>query len=134
MIVSDIIELELRGVFDRGVPNLERIALYVKIPLNIGQFGLMIGVKGSDGSAYPLKDNLFWFGDGFVSAGDWVFVYTGAGKTQSSDLPGSASKLYTVHWGKSRTLFTSEELVPILFRVDAVSIAQDQLHLSGPQK
>lgn len=126
MIVSDIIELDVHGVFDRGLPNKERIAIYVKSPLNIGQYGLMIGIKASGGTAIPIRDNLFWFGDGFLNAGDWIFIYTGAGTPRASNVPGSNAKLYISHWGKPTTIFQAPELVPILFRVDAVFIPQEK--------
>lgn len=125
MIVSSIIELNVRGVFDRGHPNLERIAIYVNSPLNIGQYGIMIGIKGDAGSAFPIKDHMFWFGDGYLSAGDWIFIYTGAGSTSISNIPGGGSKLYSVHWGKPATLFHAAEIVPILFKVDAVLVPQE---------
>lgn len=132
MIVSDIFELEVNPVFDRGSPNMERIAIYVKMPVNIGRYGIMVGIKGDAGAAFPIKDNMFWFGDGYLNAGDWVFVYTGAGISKVSDIPGTSSKLYSVHWGKQATIFHAQELVPILFRVDAVFVPQDRPPLPPP--
>lgn len=134
MIVSDIIELDVNGVFDRGSPNMERIAIHVKVPLNIGQYGLMVGIKGDAGSAFPIKDHMFWFGDGFLNAGDWIFIYTGAGELRVSDIPGTNAKLYSTHWGKPSTLFHAPELVPILFRVDAVFVPQEKPRLSAPKR
>lgn len=132
MIVSSIIELDVRGVYDRGHPNMERIAIYVNSPLNIGQYGIMIGIKGDAGSAFPIKDHMFWFGDGYLNTGDWIFIYTGEGSLRVSDIPGGTAKLYSAHWGKSETLFHAPEIVPILFRVDAILVPQDALQLSAP--
>lgn len=126
MIVGDIYEFEVYGVFDRGVPNMERIAIHVKQPVNIGQYGLMIGLKGNTSSAFPLKDNLFWFGDALLNAGDWLFIYTGEGKPSASEIPNSSSRIISIHWGKPTTVFHVHEFVPIFFRVDAVSIPQEQ--------
>lgn len=134
MIVSDIIELDTYSVFDRGLPNMERIAIYAKIPLNIGQYGLMIGIKADGGAAFPLKDHMFWFGDGYLNAGDWIFVYTGSGESRISNIPGGNAKIYSAYWGKPSTLFHAMELVPILFRVDAVYIPQENPQLAPPSQ
>ncbi|QXA15714.1 hypothetical protein I6L33_00365 [Aeromonas sp. FDAARGOS 1403] len=126
MQVSPISELEIRGVFDRGHPNLERIGIYVHTPLNIGQYGIMLGIKANVGFACPIRDNLFWFGDGMLNSGDWIFIYTGAGVPQSSIIPGGTSKLYSTYWGKPTTVFHTQEIVPMLFRADAVQVPIEQ--------
>lgn len=131
MIVDFIYELEVYGVFDRGVPNKERIAILAKQPVNIGQHGVMIGIRENSGRALPIKDNLFWFGDAQLNAGDWLFIYTGDGKPSVSELPNSISRIFSIHWGRPKTVFDARELVPILFRVDAVFIPQDQPALSS---
>ena len=133
MIVSDIKELEVREVFDRGVPNLERVAIFVKEPVDLGRYGIMVGIKENRGSALPIRDHLFWFGDGLVQAGDWIYIYTGAGEGRVSTIPGSSSSIYAVHWGKNITLFHAPELVPILFRVDAVFVPQERMQLPKPE-
>lgn len=132
MIVTLVTEITVTGVFDRGVPNQERIVLYVNETLNLGQYGLMIGVRSQDGSAFPIRDNLFWFGDGFVKRGDWLFIYTGPGEPRATDLPNTEEHLYTLHWGRDRTILHNRDLVPILFRVDAVQVPQEIASL--PQK
>ncbi len=123
MIVGDIHELELIQVADRGVPNLERIALFVKEATNMGQFGIMIGYSSYDNSAIPYQDNLFWFGDGIVTKGDWLIIYTGKGTSKTEKWGPTGSNVYSVHWGRSNTIFANSLIVPILFRVDAVSVA-----------
>lgn len=132
MIVTDIYELEIVGLFDPGIPNIERIAILAKQSVNIGQYGLMVGVRGEGGAAFPLKDNLFWFGDAQLNEGDWLFIYTGAGKARVSDLPNGNGRLFSIHWGRPITIFHVHELVPILFRVDAVFIPQMRAALSSP--
>lgn len=122
MIVETIAELTIVDVYDRGVPNQERIALQANEMLNMGQFGIMLGVRASEDSAYPIKDNLYWFGDGYVSKGDWIFLYTGPGEPRTSEIPNAQNKMYTVHWGRDSTVLGEPNIVPMLFRVDAVQV------------
>ena len=122
MIVDTITELVVVGVYDRGKPNLERIILRANELINVGQFGLMLGIGQQEGAAIPIRDNLYWFGDGYVTTGDWVFVYTGPGENRIDDVPGSTEKIYSLHWGRPQTILTHSGIVPILFRVDGVNI------------
>jgi hypothetical protein len=124
MIVSLITEFTV-SVFDRGVPNEERIVLLVNERLNLGQYGLMIGIRGPAGMAVPIKDNMLWFGDGIVNKGDWIFVYTCPGEPKATTLPNTQEHLYSIHWGRKETILHHHDLVPILFRVDAVIVPQE---------
>ncbi len=122
MIVENLTELTVVGVYDRGKPNQERIVLVANDTVNLGQYGLMLGIRAADGSAIPLRDNMLWFGNGYASKGDWIFVYTGPGEPRVSDLTNTKDKLYIVHWGRGKTVLGRKEIVPILFRVDAVQV------------
>ncbi|TMU22858.1 hypothetical protein E0L35_15445 [Halomonas sp. ATBC28] len=125
MIFSGLSQLVLYPVVNRGIPNAERIPIYVQEPTNIGQFGVMAGPSEQDGFAKPFKDNLYWFSDGWVKSGDWIFLYTGSGAPKTEDIIGSKeSKIYTVHWGKTQTMFANSTIVPIVFRIDAVQVGQ----------
>lgn len=123
MIITDLKELLLYPVADRGVPNSERIPILVQEHTDMGQFGMMIGYSGMNGVANPFRDNLFWFGDGFVKPGDWILLYTGSGvpRTDDWDAP-SGSKIYTIHWGRSKTMFANTLVVPILFKIGSVNV------------
>lgn len=125
MIVNLITELSVIGVFERGVPNQERIVLRVNETVNLGQYGLMIGVRAQDGTAFPIRDNLLWFGDGIVTRDDWIFIYTGPGEPKASTLPNTQERIYTLHWGRGQTILINREIVPILFKVDAVQVPQE---------
>lgn len=128
MIVSDIAELLLYPVVDRGMPNSERIPLLVREQTDMGRYGLMVGYTGQNGFAMPFRDNLFWFGDGLVNQGDWIFIFTGEGtpRTDNWDNP-PGSKIYTVHWGRPQTMFATSIVVPVLFRTDFVQVGQPQV-------
>ncbi|MFI5331210.1 MAG: hypothetical protein ACHQ2F_09300 [Desulfobaccales bacterium] len=129
MIVTLITEFTV-NVFDRGIANKERIVLFVNEKVNLGQYGLMIGIRAQAGSAVPIRDNMLWFGDGIVNKGDWIFVYTGPGEAKTTMLPNNQERLFSIHWGRKETILHHPDLVPILFRVDAVQIPQEMENLA----
>lgn len=122
MIVGDITELSIATVLDRGTPNRESIAIHVHERVNLGQYGIMLGTFAQSGMARPFQDNLFWFGDGFVEKGDWIFVNTGAGEPRKSRTNDQQNDVFSVFWNKRTTVFAKSNIVPILFRIDAVDI------------
>lgn len=133
MIIYSIDELQLVGVFDPGVANLERIVLRVAERIDLGHYGLMLGVRGTEGAAFPLRDNLLWFGNGWVNKDDWLFVYTAPGEGRVTNLPNADSKLFSIHWGKKQTVFQNRDLLPILFRMDGVQVLTGLPSLPGGQ-
>ena len=127
MIVGNVTELEIVGVFDRGLPNKERIIIYVNDSTNMGQYGIMLGIRTQNAMATPIADQLFWFGDGIVAKDDVLFIYTGPGVFQHSPFPNSTSTGYSLHWGKASTVLANSTIVPILCRIDAVHIQPDKV-------
>ena len=130
MIVSTITELTITDIYDRSIPNKERIAIIANETINIGQYGIMLGLRNEGESAFPIRDNLFWFGDAVINKGDIIYIYTGPGDPKITELPNNQENLYTVHWGKDKTIFQSNDLVPILFKVDSVYIRSTLPELS----
>lgn len=126
MILQDISELHLVGVFERGVPNQERIVLRATTRVDLGQFGVLLGVKTSPGMAAPIKDNLFWFGDGLINRDDWIFIYTCPGKPGASQIPNREERVYTLFWGRKSVILQNPNILPVLFRVDAVIVGDAQ--------
>lgn len=123
MILEQITELSIIDVLDRGVPNKECIAIHVETPLNMAQYGLMLGASiAYDGMATPIRDIFFWFGEGAVKKGDWIFVYTGSGTPTTSPTSDNLSSRYTLYWNRPYTLFHNSNLVPVLFRMDGVQV------------
>jgi len=121
VIVQHLTELTVTGILNRGEPNRECIALKVKQRVNLGQFGLMLGRYTNQDNALPYFDNLFWFGDGFVEPGDWLFIYTGSGQASKTRSADGAYDIFCLFWGKPTTLFAETSITPVLFRVDAVN-------------
>lgn len=122
MIVSDLTELSVSTVLERGIPNKESIAIQVNQTINLGQYGVMLGQFSGLNSALPFRDNLFWFGDGVVEAGDWIFIYTGLGSPTKYRSADDKYNVYSTFWGRNSTLFANSNVVPMIFRVDAVNV------------
>lgn len=123
MIIANIPELLLFDVADRGIPNSERVQIRVEQTTDMGRYGIMVGYANNSGFTVPFQDNLYWFGDGLVHPGDWILVYTGSGEPRTDNWtqpPGS--KVYSIHWGRSKTMFANSQMIPILFRTDAAVI------------
>ena len=112
MIVSNIEELRLVTILERGVANKECISIRVNQYTRLGQFGIMIG-RYSENGTFPFTDNLFWFGHNQVKPDDWIFIYTGSGPPRQSKDKGS--DIYTVFWGKQNKTFAENQIVSLLF-------------------
>lgn len=123
MILAPITELLMHPVADRGLPNLERIPILVQEQTEMSQFGLLIGSATNPNFAVPIQDNFFWFGEGVVNPGDWILLYTGSGTPRTDDwnsLPGA--KVYSIHWGRNRTVFANTNIVPLLFKTTCIQV------------
>lgn len=121
MMQGQLTELELWGVYDAGIPNLERVVVRVAQYTDMASFALLVGVDVPGGNSLPLQDNFFWFGNAVLSPGDWVYVYTGAGIGGSLELNnGAGNKIYNVYWGRKQTVFNVPTIRPLVIRIDAV--------------
>ena len=129
MIVGDVTELSIVKVLDPGEPNKECVAINVNENLNMGQYGLMLGQYALNRRAHPYFDHLFWFGDAYLNAGDWLFVFTGTGTVSQAKATNETNDNYYLYWGKAATVFADTSVVPILFRVDAVDVAEPPANL-----
>lgn len=131
MMLSNLEELELSGVYDRGKPNNERIVTRSILPINLASYGVMLGrstarFAADPNNAIPIPDNLFWFGNIDIAANTYIFLYTCGGNfrvttTQAGDYPA-----LVYHWGKSLTVLNDPDIVPIIFRMDSVIVGSKQ--------
>jgi hypothetical protein len=120
-----VTELEIVGVYDRGVANLERVAFRVKQGIDTTPFGVLAGLYQTDGTrtaAVPINDHFFWFGNAWVSRGEWILLYTGPGTARKTTLLGSKTTAYVCHWNKPTTIFANSSIVPVLVRIGGVVI------------
>lgn len=122
ILFEGIPELELWGPYDRNMPNLERILLVARADINLGRYGLYLGLGDATRTAYLLNDFFFWFGELEVVAGTWIFVYTGRGEMRFTKVANTDINCLVVHWNKPHTLFASDLIVPVLTRVGGVTV------------
>jgi hypothetical protein len=120
-------ELFMHGVFDRGIPNQERIVLRAQIPVNLAAFALILTVQQNN-SAIPLADQFFWFGDIVLEANTWIFIYTGCGSSRITTTSITNEPAYVLHWNRGNVIFHQESLHPTLIRIDAATNIKNEVH------
>jgi hypothetical protein len=121
-LVAPVSSLTLLGVFDRGVPNQERVVLHAAQAIEMGSFGMLIGIEQSPGLASPVPDLFFWFGPGVTHPDSYILVYSGPGKSLVTTLQGTDKTAYVAHWGRESTLFANSRVVPMLISIDGVTV------------
>ena len=122
MLLPYIPELRL-DVADRGVPNRERIVLTPTAQVDMSPYALIAGARGHlPGFASPLRDMFFWFGTGVVSPNDWIFLFTGSGNFAQSPRDDGRGMCWFFYWGKKTTIFHDPHIVPVLIRLNGLSI------------
>lgn len=124
MLLPTIQEISILGVFERGVPNKERILLRPTEAINLGNYGLFIGKMLPNNMVFPYNDNFFWFNGLLVQPPSWIFIYTGPGEFEQSIIPSNGQQAYTYHWGRKLTVFDDPNLVPFLIRYGGITIGQ----------
>lgn len=120
MLLPPIHQLSLVGVFDAGIPNMERVVLRPTQQLNLGEFGLFTGIKASNGLVTPIRDHFFWLGETWITPPAWIFVYTGTGAPRWTTMPNSGDAALVLHWGRATTMFNVPSIVPVVFRLGAI--------------
>jgi hypothetical protein len=134
--LPQIPELRLVGVFDAGVPRRERIVLKVEQKLDIGWYAIVLAIRAQPaGMAQPLRDSVCWIGSGTVEPNDWFFIYTGAGSQMTIPADSDHGKLFFEFWGRKETVFHDSQIVPMLWRLNGVTIerADPQLPAIGAE-
>ncbi len=135
MLLPEITELAITGIYARGVANQERIVLTAREYVNVGPYGLVLGIRAQQpGFAFPVSNNFLYFGDAVLAPGDTVFVYTCPGEPRKVPLPNNTSTLFTCFWGYKQTVLHSPEIVPMLLRFDGIHILDDGAPRLGKQQ
>lgn len=123
MILPILTELQMLGVFERGVPNAERIVMKALVDISLAQYGVLLAHrKGNtlESPSTPINDQLLWMTDRQVKAGTTIFVYTGPGEFKVTNVNGTTNPAVVVHWNKSTTIFANPFIVPVVFRIGAI--------------
>lgn len=124
--------LIITDVQDRGVANRERISIKVNGYCDLGHYWLGLGIRQSQSEIFPLNDNIFWFGRGYVNVNDWIFLYTGSGTPRVNDIPNQSGKIYTLHWRRQNVLFQSSEVFPYLISAPKVGLPENFTPMAIP--
>ena len=117
-------DIQIFGVYDRGVPNTERIVLRVNRPMNLATYFLILGLRGSLGAdiVIPIPDNSLWLGATSINVPSWIFIFTGCGITGISQEVHSKDPLHSLYWNRQNVMLTHDDIVPALIHVDSVEI------------
>jgi hypothetical protein len=107
--------LEIVEVYDRGIPNQERILIRVNSGIRIRNHFIGIGFLKNAGEIVPINDSLLWLGAGDLTQNDIVYVYTGTGKPESGLTGTDQSKFYRMFWGRKNTAFHNPDVTPYIF-------------------
>jgi len=129
MIFPPPLELSLLGLFGAGDPGNERILLRPTEPVNLAQFGILVGYKLSNNNIVPLYDNFFWFGEITVPTPSWIVIYTGQGESRLTKHSQSGQPVYLFYWGREHTLFHDPNVLPIIFQIGAVLLTHNPVSI-----
>ena len=130
MLLRTLHEFEIIGVFDRGIPNTERIVIRVKEQIQLTNYLLMLGIPVGENHAIPLNFDVFWFGDDILDPLTWIFIYTGPGQRRITTLNNTNDPAVVMHWGKRNTILNNENITPVLVSIEGVLVAPHQEYLS----
>ncbi len=121
--LEPILELEIVGIYDRGIPNKERVVLRPNMALNLQGFVLGAGWEFPNGTVFPISDRTLFFTEQWIDVESWVVIYTGKGASLVSEMP-TGETAYTYHWGRSAVLFSNPRFTAFLARVSAIQVFQ----------
>jgi hypothetical protein len=116
--------LEIFGIYDRGVPNSERIVLYANQTVDLVNYFIIIGLRGQLGvdKIIPIPDQFLWLGQNTIQASGWIFIFTGPGKQSITKEINTNEPLLNLYWNKPDVILGHNDLVPALVRADFVQI------------
>lgn len=114
-------EIELIGVADGGVPNLERIQLRVNRTCDLSLYAVILVLNTPTG-AVPVRDNFYWLGGNSIPPG-WIFIHTGPGDNRFSPSNVPGEYLHSWFWNKKETVFQNRMLAPMIIRLDSFYMA-----------
>lgn len=110
-------KLELRSIQDRGIAGKERIVMKARSKLDVGQFA-MLQAGYSNGGVNSETNDCYWFPDKIIEEGDWVVLYTKAGRDKEK-IQKSGATAHFFYWGRDSSKWKSKSLVPVILQVDS---------------
>ena len=127
-------ELSIIDVWERGVPNRERIAIKAVNEVDLSNYLLFLGLPLADQLVFPLNEHLFWFGKEIVVPPTWVIVYTGPGERKITTMKHTGEPALVLHWGKKHTVLNDPDVAPVVVGLEGVLVGPRRSYLSLPQK
>ncbi|ACT50263.1 hypothetical protein [Methylovorus glucosotrophus] len=112
--------IEIFGVYDRGVPNKERVVLRVTQTLNLANYFLIVGLA-HENNIWPFNDSFLWLTNIEVVGPAWVFIYTGKGTPRVELEMNTKQPLHALYWGKEKVIF-DKDISPALVSFGPVEI------------
>jgi hypothetical protein len=112
--------LAMVGVWNRGVPNRERVVLVATEQTNLGKYALVTARRTNQGYE-PQADHFHWFQDQDLAVGVYVVVFTGSGQAGWTTLQGSGALTWVVHAGYPHVLYANTSIVPLLVEIGGIS-------------
>ena len=120
MILPGPIGLNIVGVYDRGVPNLERVVLRPKDNIELGRYFMFLARLDAPRLGVPIPEPYLWLGDETLGATHWVVVYTGPGERTWERHPDTGEAIRVLHWGHKVTVLNDPQVVPVLAEIGAI--------------
>lgn len=122
--ILELPDLQIFGIYDRGLPNKERIVLRVNQPVNLAEYFLILGFRGSMGAnvIVPITDHSLWLGSNFINVPGWVFIFTGSGNAGLSQEMHTKEPVHTLYWNRPQVLLEHNDIIPALIHIDYVDI------------
>jgi hypothetical protein len=116
--------IEIFGVYDRGIPNLERIVLRVNGAIDLTQYFVFLGFRAPLNAdlIIPMPDQFIWLGQTFIDTPGWVFIFTGGGKPGVSQEQNTKEPVHSLYWNKPQTCLGHQDIVPALAHFDHLII------------
>ena len=116
--------IDFFGVYDRGVPNLERIVLRVNGAVDLSQYFVCLGLRAplNIDLILPIPDQFLWLGRTYIDTPGWVFIFTGVGTPGVSQEVNTKEPVHNLYWNKPQVTFAHQDIVPALIHCDLVII------------
>ncbi len=118
-----IVELSIVGIYDRGKPDKERIAIRVHADVNLNNFCMVRGIWSHQRKQLiPLHSFFFQFPDEEVEEGSWVIVYTGSGTNKRTTMKSTGAPALVLHWGLKNVAFSLPLVSVAVIEIGGVEI------------
>jgi hypothetical protein len=108
-------KIDIRGVYEAGNLEKERIVLRANSEIDIGRFILSRNSYIADGAVHDKMRNAFWLPDQNVEAGHLVVIYTKNGENRVR-VNKDGSKTHFIYSGLTQPIWSSEDAI-VLFEI-----------------